>query len=226
MLMKKVAVLLSAAMVLTSAFGQRPGITLKGVPTRSKPPIVRMAHRPLVLSKGRVLTPADKAQFIASARMAFKTPAPGSPPKPMTAAPANSGPTTQTITVAQPTSGGSFTMAAYNVGEWDPDNAGLLLNMMFEPNKSFLGFNVVAAPNNLYVLSFQVYSYCPAQFAIATAPDGTGPAAQPTETVSVAQGTSGFAYAFDATAAGGIWIQVSANCPWEFQSAELTTTPM
>jgi len=223
--MKKLAAMLSTAMALTSAFGQRPAITLKGVPTRPKPPIVRMAHRPLVLSKGRVLTPADKAQFIASARLAFKASAPKGSARPMTS-PANSGPSTETITVSQPTSAGILTMAAYNVGEWDPDDAGLLLNLMVPPNQSYLGFNVTAAPNNMYMLSFQVHSYCPAQFAIATAPDGSAVGVQPTETVSVAQGTSGFAYAFDATTAGGIWIQVSANCPWEFQSAELTTTPM
>jgi len=224
--MKRLAILISVLGVLSPAFGQSPArITLKGVPTRPMPPIVRMAHKPLVLSKGRVLTPADKAQLIASARLAFAAPKRSAKPMSSPAPAANPGPATQTISVAQPSGTATFTMAAYNVGEWDPTNEGLLLNMMIAPNQSFLGFNVTASPNNLYVLSFQVYSYCPAQFSISTAPDGTVIGGQPTETVSVAQGTSGFAYAFDATAAGGIWIQVAANCPWEFQSAELTTTP-
>ena len=226
--MKKLALVLSAVMIVASAAGQRPTITLKGVPTRPKPPIVRMAHKPLILSKGGVPTPAEKAQFIASARAAFKTPAPGSSAKPMaTPAPATSnGTTTETITVAQPTGSGDFTMAAYNVGEWDPDNAGLLLNLMFAPNQSNLGFNVNATANNLYVLTFKVYTYGPSQFSITTAPDGTAVGAQPTETVNVPQGTTGFAYAFDAASTGGIWIQVSSNGIWEFQSAELTTAPM
>jgi len=223
--MKKFATLLPAALLLVPALGQSPPkITLRSVPTKPMPRIVHMAHKPLVLSKGRLLTPADKSQFIASARLVFSPPpSPGA--KPM-AQPPNSAPSTQTISVGQPTATGSFTMAGYNVGEWDPSDAGLLMNLPGPSNQSNLGFNVMVSPNNLYVLTFEVYSYCAAQFAITTSPDGTGPGAQPTETVSVGQGKNGFAYAFDSTAAGGEWIEVTANCPWEFQSAELTTTAM
>jgi hypothetical protein len=117
-------------------------------------------------------------------------------------------------------------MAAYGVGEWDPSDANLLLNQFTPTDKSYLGFNVTATANNVYLLSFQVQSFCPAQFAISTTPDGTVVGGQPTEMVNVAQGQSGFAYAFDATTTGGIWIQVASNCGWTFQSAELTTTSL
>ena len=114
-------------------------------------------------------------------------------------------------------------MAGYGIAEWDPDNNGLEL---FPGPQGYMGFDAVVAANNLYVLTFQVYSDCPATFTISTAPLGTGPATNTAETVNVAQGKTGFAYAFDAAASGGIWIQVSSSCAWEFQSAELTTTAM
>ena len=143
--MKKLTVLLALAFIPASAFSQGPAgnIVLRGVPTKPRPQVVRMAHKPLVLAKTGALTPADKAQLIASARQAFQKP--GAKPQVVP----SSQPTTQTITVTQPVVSGGFSMAAYNVGEWDPDNAGLLLNLPFPPNQSNLGFNVVAAPNNL-----------------------------------------------------------------------------
>jgi len=112
------------------------------------------------------------------------------------------------------------------VGEWDPSDAGLEMNQMTPSIQSFLGFNVTAMAGNVYLLSLQVFSNCPAQFAFTTAPDGTVVGGQPAETVSVPRGTSGIGYVFDATTTGGIWIQVSSSCGWSFLSAELTTTPL
>jgi hypothetical protein len=229
--MKKIAVLIAAALTLVPALAQSPsaGIPPKGLPVKPRLPLVPMAHKPLVFSNGQVLTRADKAQFLASARLAFTAREPGSSASPTTApgaAETRSIPATETITVAEPTAASGFSLVAEDPYVWDPAHNALMMNPLGTAQQSYLGIYVEVAPNTLYVLTFQVNSNSASQFVIATAPTGTPVGAQTAETVNAPKGDGGFAYAFDATASGGVWIWVSAKTLWSFQSVQLTTMPM
>jgi len=61
---------------------------------------------------------------------------------------------------------------------------------------------------------------------IAAAPTKSPVGAHAVETVKVAQGDGGFAYAFDAAASGSVWIWVSAKTTWSFESVQLSPMPM
>jgi hypothetical protein len=229
--MKKIAVLIAVAVTLVPALAQcqSAGIPSNGIPVKPRLPLVPMAHKPLVFSNGHVLTRADKSQFLASAREAFTTPAPGSSARSTTSSDAmtsRSMPATETITIAAPTAASGFSLVAEDPYVWDPAHNALMMNPLGTAQQSYLGIYVEVAPNNIYVLTFQVNSNNAGEFVIATAPTGTPVGARTAETVKAPQGDGGFAYAFDATASGGVWIWVSAKTLWSFQSVQLTALPM
>jgi hypothetical protein len=229
--MKKIVVLIAAAVTLAPAFAQSQstGLPSNGIPVTPRLPLVPMAHKPLVYSSGHVLTRSDKSQFLASARQAFTAPVPGSSADSMSASSAmtsRSMPSTETITIAEPTAPSGFSMVAEDPHVWDPDHKGLVMNPLGTAQQSYLGIYVEVAPSTIYVLTFQVNSNSASEFVIATAPTKTPVGARATETVKVPQGDSGFAYAFDAAASGGVWIWVSAKTVWSFQSVQLTPMPM
>jgi hypothetical protein len=229
--MKKIAVLIAAAVTLVPALAQSPstGIPSKGLPVKPSQPLVPMAHQPLVFSNGHVLSRVDKSQFLASARQAFTAPEPGSSASATTAPGAmetRSIPATETITVAEPSAASGFSLVAEDPYVWDPAHNALKMNPLGTAQQSYLGIYVEVAPNTIYVLTFQVKSDSASQFVIATAPTGTPVGAQAAETVKAPQGDAGFAYAFDASASGGVWIWVSAKTVWSFQSVQLTPMPM
>ncbi|MGD0478653.1 MAG: hypothetical protein ABSA42_00700 [Terracidiphilus sp.] len=229
--MKKIAVLIAAAVTLVPAFAQSPstGLPSKGIPVSPRLALVPMAHKPLVFSPGHVLSRADKSQFLASARQAFTAPQSGSSasstnaPSAMTS---RSIPATETITIAEPSAASGFSMVAEDPHVWDPDHKRLVMNPLGTAQQSYLGIYVEVAPGTIYVLTFQVNSNSASEFVIATAPTKTPVGAHTTETVKVPQGDGGFAYAFDAAASGGVWIWVSAKTVWSFQSVQLTPMPM
>lgn len=229
--MKKIAVLIAAAVTLVPALAQSPsaGIPQKDVPVKPRLPLVPLAHKPLVYSTGHVLSRTDQSQFMASARLAFagsdpessagRTSAPGA----MTS---RSIPVRETITVAEPTAASGFSLIAEDPYVWDPVHKGLVMNPLGTPHQSYLGINVEVAPNTIYVLTFQVNSSSASEFVIATAPAKTPVGAHPAETVKVPQGDGGFAYAFDAAASGSVWIWISAKTTWSFESVQLMPMPM
>ena len=229
--MKKIAVLIAAAVTLVPAFAQSQstGLPSKGIPVQPRLPLVPMAHKPLVYSNGHVLSRADRSQFLTSARQAFSAPVSGSSasssnsPSAMTS---RSLPSTETITIAEPTAPSGFSLVAEDPHVWDPDHKGLVMNPLGTAQQSYLGIYVEVAPRTIYVLNFQVNSNSPSEFVIATAPAKSPVGAHTTETVKVPQGDGGFAYAFDAAASGGVWIWVSAKTVWSFQSVQLTPMPM
>ena len=235
--MKKIAVLIAAAATVVLAFAQRPafaqspssGLPSKGIPVTPRLPLVPMAHKPLVYSTGHVLSRADKSKFLASARQAFTAPEPGSSassessPGAMTS---RSMPATETITIAEPSAASGFSLVAEDPHVWDPAHNALAMNPLGTAQQSYLGIYVEVAPGNIYVLSFQVNSSSASEFVIANAPTKSAAGAHTAETVKVPQGDSGFAYAFDAAASGGVWIWVSAKTAWSFQSVQLTPMPM
>ena len=135
-------------------------------------------------------------------------------------------PSTETITIAEPTAASGFSLVAEDPHIWDPDHKALVMNPLGTAEQSYLGIYVEVAPSTIYVLSFQVNANSPSEFVIATAPAKSPVGAHTTETVKVPQGDGGFAYAFDASASGGVWIWVSAKTVWSFQSVQLTPMPM
>jgi hypothetical protein len=229
--MKKIAVLIAAAVTLVPALAQSPsvGIPPKGLPVTPSQPLVPMAHKPLVFSNGHALSRADKSQFLASARAAFTAPEPGSSAGPTTASGAmtsRSIPATETITIKEPSAASGFSLVAESPYVWDPAHNGLVMNPLGTPEQRYLGIYVEVEPSTIYVLTFQVKSNNASQFVIATAPTGTPVGAQTAEMVKAPQGDGGFAYAFDASASGGVWIWVSAKTMWSFESVQLTSMPM
>jgi hypothetical protein len=229
--MKKIAVLIGAAAILVPALAQNSssGIPPNGLPVKPSQPLVPLAHKPLVFSNGRVLTRADKSQFLASARQAFTAPDAGSSAGPSMAGSAmtsRSIPATETITIAEPAAASGFSLVAENPHVWDPAHNGLVMNPLGTAQQSYLGIYVEVEPNTIYVLTFQVKSTNAGEFLIATAPTGTPVGAQAAETVKAPQGDGGFAYAFDASATGGVWIWVSAKTMWSFGSVQLTSMPL
>lgn len=229
--MKRIAVLIAAAVTLVPAFAQSQstGLPSKGIPVQPRLPLVPMAHKPMVYSSGHVLSRADKSQFVASARQAFTAPVPGSSANSMTSQSAmtsRSLPATETITIADPSAASGFSLVAEDPHVWDPAHNALMMNALGTAQQSYLGIYVEVAPRTIYVLTFQVKSNSPSEFVIATAPAKSPVGAHTTETVKVAPGDGGFAYAFDAAASGGVWIWVSAKTAWSFQSVQLTPTPM
>ena len=228
--MKRIAVLIAAALALVPAIAQSPsaGIPPKGVPVNPRLPLVPMAHTPMVFSNGHVLTRADKSQFLASARTAFTATDTGSSAGTSTAPGAmtsRSLPATETITVAEPTAASGFSLVAEDPHVWDPAHNRLVMNPLGTAQQSYLGIYVEVAPNTIYVLTFQVKSDSASQFVIATAPTRTPVRAQTAKTVNAPKGDGGFAYAFDASASGGVWIWVSAKTNWSFESVQLTPMP-
>jgi len=229
--MKRIAVLIAAALALVPAIAQSPsaGIPPKGVPVNPRLPLVPMAHTPMVFSNGHVLTRADKSQFLASARTAFTATDTGSSAGTSTAPGAmtsRSLPATETITVAEPTAASGFSLVAEDPYVWDPVHKNLVMNPLGTAQQSYLGIYVEVAPNTIYVLTFQVKSDSASQFVIATAPTRTPVRAQTAKTVNAPKGDGGFAYAFDASASGGVWIWVSAKTMWSFGSVQLTSMPL
>jgi len=229
--MKKIAVLIAAAVTLVPAFAQSQstGLPANGIPVKPRLPLVATAHQPLVYSTGHVLSRADKSQFLASARQAFTAPEPGSSASSTTAPGAmtsRSMPATETITIAEPTAASGFSLVAEDPHVWDPAHNRLVMNPLGTDQQSYLGIYVEVAPSTIYVLTFQVNSNSASEFVIATAPTKSPVGAHTTETVKVPQGDGGFAYAFDAAASGGVWIWVSAKTVWSFQSVQLTPMPM
>jgi len=228
--MKRIAVLIAAALTLFPAFAQSPstGLPSKGIPVNPRLPLVPMAHTPMVFSNGHVLTRADKSQFLASARTAFTATDTGSSAGTSTAPGAmtsRSLPATETITVAEPTAASGFSLVAEDPYVWDPAHNVLVMNPLGTAQQSYLGIYVEVAPNTIYVLTFQVKSDSASQFVIATAPTRTPVRAQTAKTVNAPKGDGGFAYAFDASASGGVWIWVSAKTNWSFESVQLTPMP-
>jgi hypothetical protein len=229
--MKKIALLIAAAVTLVPALAQSPsaGVPPKGLPVNPRLPLVPMAHKPLVYSNGHVLSRADKSQFLASARQAFTAPEPGSSasstnaPGAMTS---RSIPVTETITIAEPTAASGFSLVAEDPHVWDPAHNRLVMNPLGTDQQSYLGIYVEVAPSTIYVLTIQVNSNSASEFVIATAPTKSPVGAHAAEIVKVPQGDGGFAYAFDAAASGGVWIWVSAKTTWSFQSVQLTPMPM
>lgn len=229
--MMKIAVLVAAAVALVPAFAQSPsaGLPSKGIPVRTRLPLVPMAHKPLVYSTGHVLSRADKSQFLASARQAFTAPQSGdsasseTTPSAMTS---RSIPATETITMAEPAAASGFSLVAEDPHVWDPARNSLVMNPLGTADQSYLGIYVEVSPGTIYVLAFQVNANSGSEFVIATAPTKSPVGAHTTETVKVPQGDTGFAYAFDAAASGGVWIWVSAKTVWSFQSVQLTPMPM
>lgn len=229
--MKKIAVLIAAAVTLVPALAQSPpaGIPQKDVPVKPRLPLVPMAHKPLVYSTGHVLSRTDQSQFMASARLAFagsdpessagRTSAPGA----MTS---RSIPVRETITVAEPTAASGFSMVAEDPYVWDPLHNVLVMNPLGTAQQSYLGIYVEVAPNTIYVLTFQVKSDSASQFVIATAPTRSPAKAQTAKTVNAPKGDGGFAYAFDAAASGSVWIWISAKTTWSFESVQLMPMPM
>ncbi|MGD0348309.1 MAG: hypothetical protein ABSA85_16215 [Terracidiphilus sp.] len=229
--MKKIAVLIAAAVTLVPALAQSPsaGLPPQGIPVKPRLPLVPMAHKPLVFSNGHVLSRADQSQFMASARLAFSAAATGSSAGPTTAPGAmtsRSLPTKETITVAEPTAASGFSLVAEDPYVWDPVHNNLVMNPLGTAKQSYLGIYVEVAPNTIYVLTFQINSDSASEFVIATAPTKSPVGAHAVETVKVPQGGGGFAYAFDASASGGVWIWVSAKTLWSFESVQLTPMPM
>jgi hypothetical protein len=228
--MKKIAVLIVAAVTLIPAFAQgQSGLPSSGIPVKPRLPLVPTAHKPLVYSPGHALTRADKSQFLTSARQAFTAQAPGSSasttgvPGAMTS---RSMPSTETITIAEPTAASGFSLVAEDPHVWDPDHKALVMNPLGTAQQSYLGIYVEVAPSTIYVLTFQVSSKSATEFVIATAPTKSPVGAHTTQTVKVPQGDGGFGYAFDAAGSGGVWIWVSAKTAWSFQSVQLTPMPM
>jgi len=229
--MKRIAVLIAAAVTLVPAFAQSQstGLPSNGIPVKPRLPLVSTAHKPLVYSPGHVLTRADKSQFLASARQAFTASDSGSSAGPTgssSALTSRSMPSTETITIAEPTAASGFSLVAEDPHVWDPDHKALVMNPLGTAEQSYLGIYVEVAPSTIYVLTFQVNANSPSEFVIATAPAKSPVGAHTTETVKVPQGDGGFAYAFDASASGGVWIWVSAKTVWSFQSVQLTPMPM
>ncbi len=229
--MKKIAVMIAAAVTLVPALaqGQTAGIPSNGLPVRPRLPLVSTAHAPLVSSTGETPTRADKAEFMASARRAFTASdtASSAGPSGMSDAMESRGiPATETITVAEPSAASGFSMVAENPYIWDPDRNALVMNPLGTAQQSYLGLYVEVAPNTIYVLTFKVRSNSAGDFVIATAPTRTPVGAQTAKTVTVPLGDGGFLYAFDATASGGVWIWVSAKVKWSFESVQLTPMPM
>ena len=229
--MKRIAVLIAAAMTLVPALAQSQsaGIPPKGVPVNPRLPLVPLAHAPMVYSNGHVLTRADKSQFLASARTAFTSTDTGGSASTSTAHSAmtsRSLPTTEMLTVAEPTAASGFSMVAEDPYVWDPLHNVLVMYPLGTALQSYLGIYVEVAPNTIYVLTFQVKSDSASQFVIATAPTRSPAKAQTAKTVNAPKGDGGFAYAFDASASGGVWIWVSAKTKWSFQSVQLTPMPM
>ncbi|HKN20686.1 MAG TPA: hypothetical protein VJX73_04685 [Terracidiphilus sp.] len=229
--MKKIAVLIAAAVTLVPAFAQSQstGLPASGIPVKPRLPLVSTAHKPLVFSPGHVLTRSDKSQFLASARQAFSAQETGSSAGSMStpsAMTSRSLPATETITIAEPTAASGFSLVAVDPHVWDPDHKGLVMNPLGAARQSYLGIYVEVAPSTIYVLTFQVNSNSASEFVIATAPAKSPVGAHTIETVKIPQGDGGFAYAFDAAGSGGVWIWVSAKTVWSFQSVQLTPMPM
>ncbi len=225
--MKAIYVLPATAALVLCAFAQNPNGLRRATPSEIQAQFrarsVRMAHKPLVLSKGRILTAADKQQFIASAKLAFSKPgavptATGArAPRPAVTSSGSNTPTTTTLTVAQPSVGNVF-MDVFSAAAWQTNVAEL---QMAAGPSSNIYFTLPSAPGALNVLVFQIYSWSPAQFTIANMNDS-----QTNETANVPAGVSEFAYAFDTTDTGVAIINVYSNQIWMFQSATVTTTPM
>jgi hypothetical protein len=229
--MKKIAVLIAAAVTLVPAFAQSPsaGVPATGLPVKPRLPLVPMAHKPMAFSNGHALSRADQSQFMASARLAFTAAASGSSAGPTMSPGAMSSrslPTRETITVSEPTAASGFSMVAEDPYVWDPVHNDLMMNALGTAQQSYLGINVEVSPGTIYVLTFQVNSSSASEFLIASAPTKTPVGAHAVETVKVPQGAGGFAYAFDAAASGSVWIWVSAKTTWSFQSVQLMPMPM
>jgi hypothetical protein len=219
--MNRICALIAFAALVSPAFAQNMSVkrpVAQGIHPKPKLMLVPIAHKPLVLTKGRPLTAGDRNEFIASARLSFAKP--GAKPRVMTA---NTSPAVMTINPDQMTTPGGFLAAGYDVAEWDPADGAVL---MTQGPESMIEFVAPVTTNNLYVLTVTVNTYCAAQFTIAPAPNEQAVVSSPPSVVSVSAGKTGFAYAFDANQAGSIAINVSSNCNWEFLSAELATTPM
>lgn len=229
--MKKIAVLIAAAVTLVPALAQSPsaGIPAKGVPVQPSAPLVSPAHKPMVFSNGHALSRADQAQFMTSARAAFTAQDRGSSagatnsPGAMTS---RSMPVRETITISDPTAASGFSLVAEDPYVWDPVHKKLVMNALGTAQQSYLGINVEVEPNTIYVLTFQVNADSASEFVIATAPAKMPAGAHTVETVKVPQGDGGFAYAFDAAASGSVWIWISAKTTWSFQSVQLMPMPM
>jgi hypothetical protein len=188
-----------------------------------------MAHKPLVFSNGHTLSRAEQAQFTASARLAFTAAEPGSSAGPESspgAMTSRSIPMRETISVSDPTAASGFSMVAEDPYVWDPVHKVLVMNPLGSPQQSYLGINVEVSPRTIYVLTFQIKSDSASEFVIAAAPTKSPVGAHAVETVKVAQGDGGFAYAFDAAASGSVWIWVSAKTTWSFESVQLSPMPM
>jgi hypothetical protein len=229
--MKKIAVLIAAAVTLVPALAQSQsaGIPAKGIPVQTRLPLVPLAHKPLVFSNGHALSRADQAQFVTSARTAFSANQHGSSAAPTTAPGAmttRSMPVRETITISDPTAASGFSLVAEDPYVWDPVHKNLVMNPLGTAQQSYLGINVEVEPNTIYVLTFLVNSDSASEFVIATAPAKMPAGAHTVETVKVPQGDGGFAYAFDAAASGSVWIWVSAKTTWSFQSVQLMPMPM
>lgn len=229
--MPKLIGLLIAVMLTATSLAQNtmPGerIQFQGAHPRPKVPPATLAHKLVVLQKGRPLSEMDKRIFAKQTAVQFRTmpvmrlgaPAPQLPRPMVQSGGGSSG--TYTITPDQMVTNGLIG-AAYGVAEWDPADGGLL---MTAGSQNFVGLQVIAQPNTMYVLTVRAQTWSQAPHFTITPMGANGITSMPGQSVTGSPGTTEFAFAFDTTGSGSVTIDVSGDSNWMFVSAELIATP-
>jgi hypothetical protein len=224
---KLIGFLIAAMLAAPSlALNSNPGeeTPSQGTRPQPKPSTTTLAHKLVVLERGRPLTKDDKRTFATQTAAQFRstpgvkttTPAPRKTDQPSSASPA-----TETISPAQMVSS-TLVGAAYEVPEWDPADA--MLMMGIGPD-SFMGIQVFAAPNMIYVMTVRAQTSSAAPHFTIYAMQRSQITSMPSQTVTGSPGNTEFAFAFDTTGSGSVTFVVSADCPWYFLSAELMPSP-
>ncbi|MGA3262885.1 MAG: hypothetical protein ABSC47_02440 [Terracidiphilus sp.] len=222
--MKSFTALLVAVALVCPAFAQNVALqqkaALQEIQKRLKGPVVSPAFKPILLHTGKPITQNDKAQLVASAVKMYAATMPAQKPWQKSNIKATDTEPTVTQAIITPSQmfQGDLVIAEASMPIFVSPGTN---SLKFVPDEtSALDIFFAAKPNMSYILTFKVNSQSPnPQFRVG----GNG-------SLEISNGSAGsneFAIALVSNITGTIDVNLfSHNAYWNFESCEITGTPI
>jgi hypothetical protein len=222
---KLIMIYLAAIFVITAGAQNIRKITIEEFHNKPKPQGVPLAHKPMVLHTGNLLTIVEKRDLLTK----FRTSAQPVGARPRQSQTANA-PETLTITPRAMSMKG---FGAYGLDiQWYPDNGEIYLQPT-EDHQIGLYYEG-AIVNTAYVVTVKVEAQASQFYIVPFTPNNTvAVTTMAPQTVTITAPPNGqpyketeFAFAFDASSSGPVRFSIYSTGLWMFKGAELMTEPM
>jgi hypothetical protein len=221
--MKKIVVLLVAFAFAGLACAETPKAVSHAKP---RPPLVLPAEKPVLLHTGKPITAEDKKHVVEEVEKAHSAKNTTKKTTSKTAAPQTT-PAPNTLTPTLMFINNVGDAVGYGIAEFDAYDGAALFNTGLSGSMQIY---VDVNPNTIYTMVFKVYTYGPNQkFNVTPEPPKTYP--EPTNANTQILTTTGpndneFVYSFISDSTGQSMIMLTSQTPWEWNSVEISSTPL